>query len=213
MRGEPKIPKREQAERTLGILAVVLLSFFADEASGQATKRANATDPAVLRLEQTVKSLQESLRGVNRRLSNLSALDNRAIVLDPAVLGKYGRIDGDPGTFLISLDNVEPYLDGHKVRLLVGNPSSGTYSGFSFTVRWGKREPRVDSEESAAAWQRWHDSLTSKGFSGPDQLRAGAWNRVEIIITGSQAGFGYLEISSLQTPTIYLQAAPPLDVK
>ncbi len=63
----------------------------------------------------------------------------------------YSYISTDKGVFLFAVDGVEPFLDGHKILLRIGNPMNMTFSGFKLKVRYGKRPPVSPSFESTSA--------------------------------------------------------------
>jgi outer membrane murein-binding lipoprotein Lpp len=52
---------------------------------------------------------------------------HRTVFLDATAKG-FERIDTDTGSFFISVEDVQPYLDGYKLRLKIGNPSSATFN-------------------------------------------------------------------------------------
>jgi|GEM_PF-4006502 len=184
---------------TRTVIAVSALAVLLAAPSAEAQK------PSESKVAKDVKSLQQTCAFLSRRLT---ALEHNRVQLDPAVLEKFQRIDATAGTFLIMLENVEPYLDGHKVSILVGNPGFSTYSGIAFKLEWGPREPDTND---ANRWMRWYQALGSraKGFSFPQDLSPGAWSRVEVVTTGSENSLGYMAIYDLQIDSIKLTNAPP----
>lgn len=160
-------------------------------------------------LQKQVEELRQEVQNLRQRLSrlNLDVIRLRAaqdayktVELDPASPRKYQRIDSDTGSFLISVEEAEPYLDGYKVQLEIGNPSSASYSGFSVTVRWGKK---YDWDKfDAASHEKWEKSIREKEISFTNSLVPGMWNRVELILTPTKADeLGFLEVS-IKTDTI-----------
>lgn len=75
--------------------------------------------------------------------------------LNPSTLGDFGLLRTDVGTFLISIDDVEPYLEGYKLKLKIGNITSATYGQFKLSIEWGPKRPtgveQVTADEAVAA--------------------------------------------------------------
>lgn len=67
------------------------------------------------------------------------------------------------GVFLVMVENVEPYADGQRITLAIGNPFNADFVGFKGLFVYGN--PTQSKEES----------FTSR-------LRAGAWSRVNVIL-------------------------------
>jgi hypothetical protein len=109
------------------------------------------------------------------------------VYVSPKELGGVQRIDTSMGSFLIGLKDVSPYLDGYKLSISIGNPSSITYTRSEITVRWVT------------------DTLiqTSKTTIIED-LNPGYWNRAEVIISPAKADdISKLEIT-METNTVEL---------
>ena len=171
------------------------------------------------RLEATIQSLQTSTAGFDattQRLTDLAQYvieqSNRkkAATLDPSTKD-YSFFDSDAGRLLISCESAEPFLDGHKVALRIGNPLSMTFKGFKLKIRHGGRAPELPKSVDTAQitkWQEanaeWQKTLREKELSFTDTLSPAAWNRIEAVITPSKPDeLAYLEIT-LETNTISL---------
>jgi hypothetical protein len=113
--------------------------------------------------------------------------------LDPAKPGGYALIHLDSGLPLaISLKKLEPYLDGYKVTIQIGNPNTATFRGYSVNAVWadagGAKKARTVST------------------SFPSTLEAGAWIDAEMILPNS-APADVKEIRvSVETNTIELRS-------
>ena len=131
-----------------------------------------------------------------------SKLDQyNSVTLDPLNPKQYARVNSSSGFFLVSLQNVEPYLDGVKVRLNIGNPLSATYGGFKIKAKWGPKWNRVSVKE-------WQSALREKELSFTDSLESGRWNGVELILSpATPEDFGHLEIA-IETDTVSLRRMP-----
>ena len=89
----------------------------------------------------------------------------------------YICVNSNVGIFLITLNAVEPYLDGYKVKINLGNPSYITYDGAKLNVIWGKH-------------------FRIKEINLVKELKAGYWNPVEFIISPAKTeDTKYIEIS------------------
>ena len=95
-------------------------------------------------LNKQIKELKESLEVTDKWvLDNWDKLDNLAskytiAELSPASPKKFIRIDSLSGfSLLVSLEDVTPYLDGYRVKLEIGNPTTAVYVGYKMTVEWG----------------------------------------------------------------------------
>jgi len=180
-------------------------------AAAQSKPAASSTDHQLAQLRKDVDGLRkenDSLKSQVRELrSKLFRLQAKAeaftkVELDPASPRKYQRIDASNGFFLISLDDVSPYLDGYRVSLNIGNPLGATYVGFKMNVRWG---PRFDwSNFDAVAYDKWEKSVQNKEVSFTDSLKPMSWNKVEIILPATKSDqIGFIEVS-LDTDTLGL---------
>lgn len=125
------------------------------------------------------------------RLDMLIAGPQKTILLDWAT-GGYQKIDTDVGYFLISLDDVTPYLDGKKVKLRIGNPSTATFKGFDLEFKWGQK---YDSKKKQP-YDEWKKALNRKTVSFTKSLNPGTWNRTEAVLApASIEQLQYIEMS------------------
>jgi Protein of unknown function (DUF3251) len=169
------------------------------KAAGQAQSQAELR-AQVEALRGEIASLKDELG--QARVEIWKIMPTRSVKLDPAAPGKYERLDTDVGHFLISLENVVPYVDGYKVLLKIGNPLSADYGGFEVKATWGKRFVR------GLKWADWRRSLQVKTVTSTDRLRSGVWNKFEIVLAPAQAdSLGYLEVG-LTVDQVILRTAP-----
>ncbi len=154
-------------------------------------------------LRAQLAELQERLKRTEasafRLQWGLSDLQNRnlSVSLDPAAPKKYQRLDSSSGFFLASLQNVEPYLDGFRITLNIGNLTSARYDGFKLSATWG---PRYDWDKfTPETYKKWESQKQSKDFSYTDSLMPGTWNKADLILpttTPSQVGFIQVSIDT-----------------
>ena len=156
---------------------------------------------------------------------NQSVYGLKSAVLDPSAKG-YSFINTDKGIFLFSVDNVTPYLDGHKVTLRIGNPMYATFTGFKLRVLYGRRPPLMptadiakSSAENQAANQKWWQdrqdwakAVRTTDVSFTDTLEPGSWNMVDFTLADTKPeDVAYLEVA-IFTDTISLRK-PLSDLK
>lgn len=174
-----------------GIAAALLSTILSTAAVAQAPSD-------VATLKRKVADLEERVLFLQRRVLDLSS--NETIWINPTSPDKYQRLDGTLGFFLVSLNRVEPYLDGQRVFLDIGNPSSISFDGFTLSAEWGKRVP-----DDTKQWEQWNAGLRQKELSFTDTLLPGMWTRVDFVLAPAPTTeFGHLALS-IQTDTVSLR--------
>jgi hypothetical protein len=144
-------------------------------------------------------ALEKRIRDLEHRVFELetNARKNSTVELNVAQLGNYQRLNSESGTFLVTLSNVEKYLDGYKIQLAIGNVTTAIFKNFNLTLRWGIKEPETN-------WVEWYKSVRTKSQNYPQSLKPGQWNTVEIILLPArQEELGYLELA-IETDTVEL---------
>jgi hypothetical protein len=150
---------------------------------------------AVGDLTKKVEALESSYSSLQSDVWELQAASSpyKTATFDPGEPSGYGRVDTSGGTFLVSVVNVTPYLDGFRVTCHFGNPSTATFHGFKLHLKWG---PRFNSADKKTNWLSWRAALREKDLSLADVLRPGAWNRVAFVVAPAKGDeFGHLEMS------------------
>jgi hypothetical protein len=179
----------------------------------QAIWQSNSVNNVIQYFSDRLAAQQTAISNVTWQviLLNLKSQDNEA-VFDAANSTGFSRINTDSGFFLVALKNVEPYLDGYRISLDVGNPLSATYKNLKFNVSWGKKYDSKESANDPNAYQKWLSALHTKEISVVDDLAAGTWNKVQLVLSPAKSDeLGYISIklttdtASLRRP---LQAQP-----
>ena len=145
----------------------------------------------VEQIKNKVEGMENTISELETRVVELELSKNiyEDAFLDVSVKG-YQRIDTNCGFFLISIKEAKPYLDGYKIILNIGNPSTIVYSGFTLKVKWGKR---FEKGEKYADWSK---SLKEKEEKFTQELRPGVWNKIELVLSPAKPEqLGYLKIS------------------
>ena len=135
--------------------------------------------------------------------------DTKAAVFTSSSKG-YQFVRTSAGRLPIKLGHIEPYLDGHKIALEIGNPLLTTFSGFSLSVDFGIRPPTYPSSESgiqdAAAklklityqidYDAWKKTLKHQAIPFTETLLPGKWTTVQFPLSPSKPeDIGYIAIS------------------
>jgi hypothetical protein len=145
-------------------------------------------------LEKKVADLESAMEAnadlIGQYGSEIYRLKHAEAELDPASPDKYQRIETAVGPLLVSLGKAEPYLDGYKVQLQIGNPLAAQFSGFTVSTFYA---PRQRKDEKFLEWIR---KRKGKDFVFTQTLISSRWNIVELIFPDvTPDAFGYLKVS------------------
>ena len=206
------------------VLAVIITVAFAPACSPPPEKQANQQQSPPVdidsikndikqlddRLTATHKQLYERLQETTGRVVQLESEINhyKEARFDPTGEHGFQRVDANIGTFLVVLDNVQPYLDGQKITLLIGNPNYVIFNGLTLNVSWGPREPEWgkianDADELGKASKAYAEGQHNKEIKLTDTLRPATWNKVRITIAPAKAEqFGQLGISIMTNQVV-----------
>jgi hypothetical protein len=177
----------------VGILMVaVAISGCADDRAGELEKKLSGQETRINELQSTV-SYQRN------KMARLQAEKDRygKVYLDTSSKG-FQRLDTNCGTFWVMLDDIEPYPNGYKFVLSVGNPYYAIFTGMKTSVRWGRAFETKGSEKEidANAYEAWEKTLKGKEETFANELRPGTWNKMTIILAPANAeDLAYVEFS------------------
>lgn len=156
----------------------------------------DAVDKKAATMGQTLAELFTKLEGeVRSQITSLrqSFLGEKTAVLEPGSKG-YSYLSTDKGVFLFIVDGAEPFLDGHKILVRVGNPMNMTFSGFKLKVRYGKRPPTfpsldINDSSNKAAFEKWatdnsswEKTVRKTEIAFTESLAAGAWTKIDFAL-------------------------------
>ena len=82
-----------------------------------------------------LEDLEEQVRYL-QKAEYAESLERPDAILETTAKG-YCTVRTRSGYFFVSIDRIEPYLDGHKVFVRIGNPMFATFGDLNLTVRWG----------------------------------------------------------------------------
>jgi len=135
------------------------------------------SDGRVVELENKVNTLEKECNNLNTEIFKLrlDKQEGREISLDTSELGKFQLLHTDVGDFLISLNDVKPYLNGHKLFLLIGNPFNADFKNIKLKASWAPCEGEGEDFK-----------FKQKETSFIEPLKRGTWNKVQLILVPSQ---------------------------
>lgn len=167
-------------------------------------------------LQHRIILVEHRLQATQDKLWSIPNYDN--IFIDVSEKG-FDRIDANLGTFFIVLDDVQPYADGYKISLRIGNPHFIKYSGIKMKVEWGKRRPPSPNPadfpkegeflpkytEWMQSEDEWKKQSKTKELSFVETLEAGAWTKIEITLSpATKEEIGHLRLSNMKVEKISL---------
>jgi hypothetical protein len=148
----------------------------ARKAEQATTKASSELEGRIAKLETAVEMLEAKLLG-QRGIQNDIPLrvPSRGAFLD-CDSGGYSESLPDNGhlLFLISCETVEPYLEGYRITLAIGNPHSVSFKNAKGTFGYGEELYEAVVKQKIS-------------WSTTDQIRSGAWNRVQVTINPASA--------------------------
>lgn len=131
-------------------------------------------------------------------------------------------VECDAGRLGLMCVGAEPYLDGHKITLSIGNPFTAQFTGFKVKARFGPRPPAfpvmnagngTDGSAELSSYQAkhnaWEKALKTQEASFTQPLTPGAWTKAELILSPSKAEeVGYVDVE-IETDSLSLNKAIP----
>lgn len=160
--------------------------------------RFNQLQTQVSDLTSKVTDLQSQLAEVKKQisLSDLEKNFDTIAYLTPGSKG-YSIVRTELGPITISLEDIQPYANGSKVRLRFGNVTSATLNDVNATIEWG----RVDDKGSPD-----NANSKSKQESFVNPFRPGSWNDVDVILEGlPPTSLGFVRLSEVHHSAINLR--------
>jgi len=110
--------------------------------------------------------------------------------------------------FLVALEDIQPYANGYKVKIDLGNPSLVTFIGVDMEVTWGPTQPvySKDTPDYSQKMKEWASKQQTTRKSVEEALQPGSWNTVDIILAPASANdIGSIEVSDISTKSVNLR--------
>lgn len=160
-RQEDRSPQIAELERKVNVTTASMEALLK-----QLSEYEKAQEARLAALEKQIGSLAEGHNAVQKDISALrtqvSAKSTREEVaeLDPSIK-EYAIARNEYGLFPILVENAEPFLDGHKVTLRIGNLTGATMTGVELRIAYGPRRPALPNipmgTVAAKASEAWVD--------------------------------------------------------
>jgi hypothetical protein len=118
-------------------------------------------------------------------------MDINKSVTFTATSNGFQKLDTELGSFLISVQGIIPYLNGHKLTLNIGNPSMSEFAGFTLKTKWGE----AFNPKGKIIYADWAKSLKSKEEKFTEHLKPGRWNKIDLVLAPAKPEqLEYIEI-------------------
>ncbi len=145
-------------------------------------------------MESTVSEHSLHLRVLQAQINYLQGTHPIQATFNPGSDG-YVPVMTPVGTFLVMLEKVTPYADGQRLTFKIGNIQAADYHDPELTISWSTRPPSVTDENYKEALPIWSESVRTKTEKPLTRLRAGHWNRINIVVSpATSAEVGFIEL-------------------
>jgi hypothetical protein len=171
------------------VLIVVVGLVLAVSGCSVDTGKTDAIDKRLSDLEATVKRQQETIdeqasviSGINpddllSRISSLEYLHPEAAYVSSGSLDSYVVVRAVAGDLLVIVEDCVKYMDGYKLKLKVGNPSSATYSDFAITGQWPKKKGLLFNLGKSPS------TPGTRTQNYTSDLPGGSWTLIDFVVT------------------------------
>ena len=176
------------------------------------SQEVKALGEEVRRLKVANETIMSAVSNINSSLRDIMPLENDAAELDPSGTG-YQAVATSEGRFFLSVEKTEPYLDGQRVYLKIGNPSLVTFNGCRAEVRWNTRPPKRAKQpenwtilaQELDALDSWEKKARSQEFDLTTSLLPGAWTAVNFVLPETESSqLGYLKVKLTVNRAVFL---------
>lgn len=100
------------------------------------------------------------------------------------------------GTITFNVEDIQPFANGSKVILVIGNPLNASLGKASFHVDYGTLDGQGEILEGTEK---------SKQVTVPNDINRGSWNKVPVVLDGLEASkLGYIRIHDFEASQIIL---------
>lgn len=176
---------------SIGIMVVTLTIL------GCADNKTSELEQKMSDMGTKLNDMQSTVDYQRTRMARFQVEKDRynKVYLDTSSKG-FQRLDTNCGTFWVMLEDVEPYTNGYKFVLSIGNPYYAVFSGVKTRARWGQAFEAKASEKDMSAYEAWEKTLKEKEETITNELRPGTWNKMTVILApAKQEDLAYIEFS------------------
>lgn len=92
----------------------------------------------------------------------------------------YGTISSNIGYFLISAEDVQPYLEGYKITLKIGNPSAMTFNGMTINLVYPSLKSTTEGEGSTSKSFLDYSNNESSVSQFTEKFYPGRWTKIVV---------------------------------
>ena len=131
---------------SVGIMVVALMI------SGCTDSKTSELEQKLSGVETKINEMQSTVDYQRTKMARYQVEKDRysKVYLDTSSKG-FQRLDTNCGTFWVMLEDVEPYSNGYKFVLSIGNPYYAVFSGMKTRARWGTAFDAKASEKDIDA--------------------------------------------------------------
>ncbi|RKL62315.1 DUF3251 domain-containing protein [Thermoanaerobacteraceae bacterium SP2] len=134
-----------------------------------------------------INSLEDRINILQEQVTQLSN-DTKSAILSSTEKG-YDSVRTKNGYFFVSIDKIEPYLDGFKVYVNIGNPTLATFSDLKLTVQWSNdilalANIKIGTNELSNEAE---NQINKQEYTFTDTLLPGKWTKVDFVIPNVKA--------------------------
>ncbi len=133
-------------------------------------------------LKQKFDSLDFEVRLLRLKVERLEVA-GAEITTEP----KYALARNQFGVFPVSYGRAVPYLDGHKIYLDIGNPTTMRFAGAKVKVNYGRPEPRLaNGDVDFSKWDEYRAGRKDYEIDVTNEFAPGRYTAVELTISPSK---------------------------
>lgn len=162
-------------------------------------------------LEREIEFLRKQFVELDVKHLDLEAAVESRTTAKLNLLGKgFASVDSGVGTLLVSCEGAEPYLNGHKLKLKIGNPLTATIAAFHIKCRYGLKEPDywayiADRKAHDNEMRTYQKSIRTNEVDLTQTLKPGSWTPIDLELVPSKVEeLGYIALE-MQVTTVQLK--------
>lgn len=150
-------------------------------------EKISSLDSRVKRLEDTIESLKLENQSLRSKIEGQELLQNfREIAYLTPNSVEYSIIDTVIGKLTVSLLNIQPYANGSKVTLRIGNLTTAHILGLKANIDWGTVDHQGNPNNSEAR---------SREVSLGEMHSSGSWMNTDVVLDGiPPASLGFVRL-------------------
>ena len=157
----------------------------------------SCTNQGDSKLERKIEQLDKELKTLQEKHDSIvSFLSQSQYAILDIDTQKYASIRSASGVvFTFIIRKIEPYIDGYKISLEIGNLTAAQFQELSFKVSYTNEPMDIHLQE-----------LNFQEQSSPKRFPSNTWTNVDIILRSVNISqFKYIVISDLRTHVISMR--------